>query len=472
MAEDLRRERRVRLPEGPAVSSVVRESLGARSLSSAITSARERAWAVAVWVAMAVWTIVLFVIVRDGYCDFRHRPLRPGEHGASRLEHRQRASARDHARADGRADRSPRWPRRSLPGPAHSTLDPLAVATCTCVCADCLRLSRCLTGLLARPASSRAPSAVAGLLALGYLAYPWLDLERDGAIHPVTFAIPLLLFCVWFLDSESTRSLRRVRWDRDDDGGADGPPGGGAGIWYALARGVRWAGGVDRLLGPRRGRSSPSTSSSRAFSGEDSIFYGFYDEVGGSPAGRDPYGLHGSGAIVGALVESHDIVYLLWLERSASRALPPLSGPRCGRAPAAPCERPLRLPIDDGSPLPQPRCGDPVPHRRDGLRDRPTRAASARTCRGCRARHLGGVRTSRRPVVSHRGPDSDWWAGEPAGGSRRKRWPRRSRWCPARCRSVRPTSLVRISRRDVTSTPFRSSAALSGSSSTSTIRGL
>ena len=39
-------------------------------------------------------------------------------------------------------------------------------------------------------------------LALGYLAYPWVVTSAGAAIHPVTFAIPLLLFGIWFLDSD------------------------------------------------------------------------------------------------------------------------------------------------------------------------------------------------------------------------------------------------------------------------------
>ena len=65
-------------------------------------------------------------------------------------------------------------------------------------------------------------NAVAGLLALGYLAYPWTATSAVGAIHPVTFAIPLLLFCVWFLDTNRLLPFAAVRRARDVDGRADG----------------------------------------------------------------------------------------------------------------------------------------------------------------------------------------------------------------------------------------------------------
>ena len=40
------------------------------------------------------------------------------------------------------------------------------------------------------------------LVSLAYLVYPWLAWTALDAIHPVTFAIPLFLFGVWFLDGD------------------------------------------------------------------------------------------------------------------------------------------------------------------------------------------------------------------------------------------------------------------------------
>ena len=48
----------------------------------------------------------------------------------------------------------------------------------------------------------RARSESPGLLALAYLAYPWTAWTAVDAFHPVTLAIPLLLFCIWFLDTD------------------------------------------------------------------------------------------------------------------------------------------------------------------------------------------------------------------------------------------------------------------------------
>ena len=50
-----------------------------------------------------------------------------------------------------------------------------------------------------------------------------------------------------------------------------------------------------------------------AFSGEDSVFYGFYNEVGGSPDGVVRTLVTDPGVIASALFEAHDVFYLVWL---------------------------------------------------------------------------------------------------------------------------------------------------------------
>ena len=59
---------------------------------------------------------------------------------------------------------------------------------------------------------------VGGLLALTYLAYPWTAWIALDAFHPVALAIPLLLFCVWFLDSDRLLPFVGVRGARRRDG--------------------------------------------------------------------------------------------------------------------------------------------------------------------------------------------------------------------------------------------------------------
>ena len=64
---------------------------------------------------------------------------------------------------------------------------------------------------------------LAGVLAIAYLAYPWVATSAVGAIHPVTFAITFLLFAVWFLDSDRIVAVRDLRGSDDVDGRAHGP---------------------------------------------------------------------------------------------------------------------------------------------------------------------------------------------------------------------------------------------------------
>ena len=51
----------------------------------------------------------------------------------------------------------------------------------------------------------------------------------------------------------------------------------------------------------------------KAFSGEDSIFFGFYDHVGGSPQGSSARSSRTPGRSHRALFEAHDVLYVVWL---------------------------------------------------------------------------------------------------------------------------------------------------------------
>jgi uncharacterized membrane protein len=154
--------------------------------------------------------------------------------------------------------------------------------------------------------------AAAGTLALGYLAYPWIATSAVGAIHPVTFAITFLLFAVWCLDTERHGLFSLFAVLTMSTGELMGLPIAGLGIWYALARGRRRAGALIAGAGVAWTLLAVLVIVP-AFAGHDSAYYGFYDEVGGSPQGvlrmlvTDPL------TVLGALVESHDVVYLVWL---------------------------------------------------------------------------------------------------------------------------------------------------------------
>ncbi len=86
----------------------------------------------------------------------------------------------------------------------------------------------------------------------------------------------------------------------------------GLGVWFALARGRRGAGGLIAAAGVLWTCLAIFVVVP-AFAGDDSMYFGFYDEVGGSPQGvlrmlvTDPL------TVLGALVEPNDIAYVVWL---------------------------------------------------------------------------------------------------------------------------------------------------------------
>ena len=283
----------------------------AGSTSRAGAVVREHAWALAVCAAMAAWTVVLYAIVRDAFLDFRLGRFDLGNMVQAvwsttegrPLEYTHGSTGEQVVRLAAHVDPflvllAPLW----LVWPS-----PLALAFAQIA----------VTSLGALPVfwlgrrhldSDRA----AGLLALGYLAYPWTATSATGAIHPVTFAIPLLLFCVWFLDSAQLAWFGVCAALAMSTGELMGLPIACLGIWYGLARRERVAGVAIALAGFAWTLVAIYVVVPH-YAGGGSMFYGFYDEVGGSPLGvartlfTDPL------TVLGALVHVNDIAYVLWL---------------------------------------------------------------------------------------------------------------------------------------------------------------
>ena len=190
------------------------------------------------------------------------RALRPREHGAGGLEHRARPAARLHAHR--RASRPPG-------SGATSTRSWRSSRRCGSSRRARSRSPRCRSS---PSRSARCPSSgsvdvisgserLAALLALAYLAYPWLSWNAVDAIHPVTLAIPLFLYCVYFLDGERLWAAAPFAVLALATGELMGISLAALGVWYGLARRRRWAGLAIAVARRRRGRSSRSTSSSR-----------------------------------------------------------------------------------------------------------------------------------------------------------------------------------------------------------------
>jgi uncharacterized membrane protein len=286
----------------------------ARSRSPRISFAglvRERAWVLAVSAAMGAWTIVVFAAVHDAYTGFRLGRFDLGNMVQAvwsttegrPLESTDNATGELMVRLGGHADPflvllAPVW--MLWPSPLSLALAQIAVVSLGAL--PIFWLGRRHLG------SER----VAGILALAYLAYPWVATSAYGAIHPVTFAIPFLLFCIWFLETDRLVPFGAFALLTMSTGELMGLPVLALGIWFALARGRRLAGAVIACGGVAWTLFAIYVVV-RHYSGGDSQFFGFYDEVGGSPAGVVRMLFSHPGTVLGALVESQDIAYLLWL---------------------------------------------------------------------------------------------------------------------------------------------------------------
>ena len=87
---------------------------------------------------------------------------------------------------------------------------------------------------------------VAAILALGYLLYPWVSWTAVDVFHPVTLAVPFLLLCVWYLDSDRLVPFAIFAVLTASTGELMALAVAALGVWYALARGRRRAGCRDR----------------------------------------------------------------------------------------------------------------------------------------------------------------------------------------------------------------------------------
>jgi uncharacterized membrane protein len=264
-----------------------------------------------VWTALVGWSVVLVAVVRDHYASYRLGRFDLGNMVQAvwstvegrPLEYTHGSTGEQVNRLGAHVD-----PFLALLAPLWALWpSPLSLAFAQIAAVSLGALPVFWLGRL-HLGSERA----AGLLALAYLASPWIALSAVAAIHPVTFAIPLLLYCVWFLETDRLGPFALCAVLVASTGELMGLPVAGLGIWYALARGRRTQGAVIAALGGAWTFVAVYFVVPH-FAGESSMYYGFYDEIGGSPQGvlrtlvTDPL------AILGALFETHDVAYLVWL---------------------------------------------------------------------------------------------------------------------------------------------------------------
>jgi uncharacterized membrane protein len=284
---------------------------GRTAVATSLTGiARERAWALGVGSATVVWTIALLWIVRDRHADFRYARFDLGNmvqavwntaHGRP-LENTNVAGEQV-SRLGSHVDPilallAPLW----MIAPSPLLLASVQVLAIAAGAIPVFWLARRHSG------SEKA----AALVVLVYLAYPWIAWAAVDAFHPVALAVPLLLFCIWFLDTDRVGAFAACAVLTAATGELMGLLVAALGVWYALGRGQRRAGSVIAAAGAAWVVFSVYVVVP-AFSGGPSVYYAAFGHVGGSPTDvlrttvTDPL------AILSAMTGSEDLLYLFLL---------------------------------------------------------------------------------------------------------------------------------------------------------------
>ena len=284
-----------------------RSSDAAHSVRSWIVAQR---YVIAVWAAMLGWTAAVFATVRS---DYERYQLGRFDLGNMVQAVWSTAHGRPLASTSGAGEQIIRLgshvdPILVLLAPLWAVLpSPLTLAAAQVAAVSFGALPVFWLGRR-HLASERA----ALILSLVYLAYPWLAWTALDAIHPVTFAIPMLLLAVWFLDTDRIGPFVVCAALVACTGELMGITIAALGIWYALARGRRRAG----LLVAVAGLAWTAVALMvvvPAFSGEGSAFYGFYERVGGSPAGILRTAFSDPSVILSELFAGNVLVYVVAL---------------------------------------------------------------------------------------------------------------------------------------------------------------
>jgi uncharacterized membrane protein len=271
-----------------------------------------RRWAIVVWGAMVGWSAALFVVARDDYVDFR-----VGRFDLGNMLQAVWSTA--HGRP---LDVTNVWGEQVSRLGIH--VDPILVLfapfwllaptplTILLVNIVVLALGALPVFWLARRHLSS--EKVAALLALAYLAYPWLDWvgADPTGFHPLVLAIPLFLYAVWFLDTGHLWAFAVCAVLVLMTGELMGVTLAALGVWYALTRkryrtgfviaavGLLWSAFAVYAVVP-------------AFSEGPSVYFGYYASVGGSPGGVVRTAFTDPTVIAHTLVRSRNLLYVVWL---------------------------------------------------------------------------------------------------------------------------------------------------------------
>ena len=297
------------------MSGTTAESVGpresGRDTERANALARAHAWTLTVWMAMIVWTAALLAIAFERYGEFRF-----GRFDLGNMMQAVWSTAHGHLLDVTQGETGEQLVRLGLHvDPILALLAPAWIAfpsplTLITIQVLAVALGALPVYWLARRHGGSA--RLGGLLALTYLAYPWTAWNALDVFHPVALAIPLFLFCVWFLDSEKLVPFAVCAVLAAGTGELMALSIAALGIWYALARGHRRAGGVIAVVALAWSVVAV-TVVVPAFSGGESLFFGAYENVGGSPAGVLRTAVTDPLTIASAVTQGRDVIYVLLL---------------------------------------------------------------------------------------------------------------------------------------------------------------
>jgi uncharacterized membrane protein len=154
----------------------------------------------------------------------------------------------------------------------------------------------------------------AAAFAVCYLLYPATQFNAFTpiGIHAVSFAIPFVLFAIWFLDEDRLVLFSifaiLAATTKEEIGAAVG----GLGIWYAIRRSRRRVGVAIFGAGCAVTCLNILVVIPR-FAGGASPFAARYEKVGGTPTGMAHVALTDPGAFVHQVATWHKLAYLLLL---------------------------------------------------------------------------------------------------------------------------------------------------------------
>ena len=239
----------------------------------------------------------------------RELPVRPREHDAGGLEHgaRRPLQMTDRPRA---ADVPARFPRRSLLAlsPLHGGCG--RARSCSRRFKHSLGVGRLPVFWLARKHTGDDRAACTSRSRTSSSRGASSDALFD--FHPVTLAVPLLLFMIWFLDEDRLSCGDSVRRPRRLVEGGHPARDRGDRVWYAVRRTGRWSAGRWWCWALEdRGLALDQCSPLRT--GGPNPFYGRWESVGGSPSGIVKTLFTDPGQIWHEATTGKDLLYLFLL---------------------------------------------------------------------------------------------------------------------------------------------------------------